>query len=96
MWCRGICQIPDVLKAAPTLAGVWENYKVYLDRSRSLSAWHVYTVLGVGEENGQRYVHLRNPWGNTEPGRDGKCDGVHLHASSFRLAAGSGERWPVI
>lgn len=39
-------------------------------------AWHVYTVLGAGEENGQKYVQLRNPWGNTEPGSDGKNDGI--------------------
>jgi hypothetical protein len=24
---------------------------------------HVYSVVGAGEENGQRYVELRNPWG---------------------------------
>jgi hypothetical protein len=24
---------------------------------------HVYSIVGAGEENGQRYVELRNPWG---------------------------------
>ncbi len=38
--------------------------------------WHVYTVMGVAEENGTKFVQLRNPWGNTEPGSDGKDDGI--------------------
>ncbi|MDP1825775.1 MAG: C2 family cysteine protease [Archangium sp.] len=43
---------------------------------------HAYTVLSAGEENGQRYVELRNPWGRGEPARDGQDDGV------FRLTPG--------
>jgi len=39
-------------------------------------AWHVYTVLGAGEEGGQKYVELRNPWGFSEAGHDGKDDGI--------------------
>ena len=41
-----------------------------------LSAHHCYSVLGVSKVDGQRYVHLRNPWGSTEPGNDGKNDGI--------------------
>lgn len=37
---------------------------------------HAYSVLGVSEEGGARYVLLRNPWGKGEPGRDGENDGV--------------------
>jgi hypothetical protein len=37
---------------------------------------HAYTVMGVAEENGQKYVVMRNPWGSTEPGNDGNNDGV--------------------
>ncbi len=37
---------------------------------------HAYTVLGVKEENGQQLVQLRNPWGEREPGNDGRDDGV--------------------
>jgi Calpain family cysteine protease len=37
---------------------------------------HAYTVLGVKEENGQKLVQLRNPWGEREPGNDGRDDGV--------------------
>jgi hypothetical protein len=36
---------------------------------------HAYTVMGVSEENGQKYVSLRNPWGEKEPGNDGADDG---------------------
>jgi hypothetical protein len=39
-------------------------------------AWHVYTVLGAVEEGGQKYVQLRNPWGFSEAGNDGKDDGI--------------------
>ncbi|MDP1829707.1 MAG: C2 family cysteine protease [Archangium sp.] len=39
-------------------------------------AWHVYTVLGAVDEGGTKYVQLRNPWGSTEPGSDGKNDGI--------------------
>lgn len=41
-------------------------------------AWHAYTVLGTSEENGTRYVQLRNPWGSHDGGtiRDGKDDGI--------------------
>ncbi len=39
-------------------------------------AWHVYTVLGAVEEGGAKYIQLRNPWGNNEPGSDGKDDGI--------------------
>lgn len=37
---------------------------------------HAYTLLGVEEENGQKRVSLRNPWGEKEPGHDGRDDGI--------------------
>lgn len=36
---------------------------------------HSYSVLGAVEEGGKKYVLLRNPWGQSEPGYDGKNDG---------------------
>ncbi len=39
-------------------------------------AWHAYTVLGATEEAGEKLVQLRNPWGSSEPGNDGKNDGI--------------------
>lgn len=32
--------LPHVVNIAPTIVGVWENYKLYLHRSKNLSAWH--------------------------------------------------------
>jgi phosphodiesterase/alkaline phosphatase D-like protein len=32
--------LPELLRLAPNLAGVWENYKTYITRSPSLREWH--------------------------------------------------------
>ncbi len=32
--------MPRVVDIAPTIVGVWENYKLYLERGRNLAAWH--------------------------------------------------------
>lgn len=32
--------VPKVVKDAPTVVGVWENYKNYLDRAKNLAEWH--------------------------------------------------------
>jgi len=37
---------------------------VYSDAN--IVASHCYTVLGWAYRNGQKYIILRNPWGNTE------------------------------
>jgi hypothetical protein len=37
---------------------------------------HMYAVVGVREEGGEKFVKLRNPYGATEPERDGKDNGV--------------------
>ncbi|MCH8147611.1 MAG: alkaline phosphatase D family protein [Planctomycetes bacterium] len=31
---------PPVVEIAPTIVGVWENYKLYLDRAENLRDWH--------------------------------------------------------
>lgn len=47
-------------------------------------AWHMYTVLGAVEEGGAKYVQLRNPWGSSEHGSDGKNDGIFkMEMSTF-------------
>ena len=33
-------QAPRIVQKAPTVVGVWENYKTYLARGRNLSEWH--------------------------------------------------------
>jgi hypothetical protein len=37
---------------------------------------HAYAVLGYEEVEGVRQLVVRNPWGNTEPGADGRNDGL--------------------
>lgn len=33
-------EIPDSVRLAPNLPGVWENYKTYIDRAPNLREWH--------------------------------------------------------
>ncbi len=33
-------ELPRLLELAPTITGVWENYKLYLSRAPNLSEWH--------------------------------------------------------
>ncbi|MGF1581398.1 MAG: alkaline phosphatase D family protein [Gemmataceae bacterium] len=33
-------QTPELVKLAPTITGVWQNYKTYLERGKPLSLWH--------------------------------------------------------
>lgn len=33
-------KLPRLLEVAPTITGVWENYKLYLERGKSLAEWH--------------------------------------------------------
>lgn len=33
-------QSPAVVQVAPTIVGVWENYKLYLSRGKNLAEWH--------------------------------------------------------
>ncbi len=33
-------KFPEIVNKAPTITGVWENYKIYLERGRNLSEWH--------------------------------------------------------
>ena len=39
-------------------------------------AWHAYSLIGTSTENGEKFVQLRNPWGRSEHGTDGKDDGI--------------------
>lgn len=36
----GQASLPRILGLAPSLAGVWENYKYFLERGANLAAWH--------------------------------------------------------
>jgi len=33
-------ETPRVVRHAPTIVGVWENYKLFLERGKNLAAWH--------------------------------------------------------
>jgi phosphodiesterase/alkaline phosphatase D-like protein len=33
-------KLPDLVKVAPTITGVWENYKFFLDQGMPLQQWH--------------------------------------------------------
>jgi phosphodiesterase/alkaline phosphatase D-like protein len=37
---QGVDELPPSLQVMPTLAGVWENYKLYLSRNDDLADWH--------------------------------------------------------
>jgi hypothetical protein len=51
---------------------------------RGVVADHAYTVLGVEQRDGETFVKLRNPWGEREPGHDGRDDGIfELPVSKF-------------
>ena len=41
-WLRqsGAADAPRVVGLAPTIAGVWQNYKLYLERGLDMAAWH--------------------------------------------------------
>ena len=41
-WLRqsGAADTPRVVALAPTIAGVWQNYKLYLERGLDMAAWH--------------------------------------------------------
>ncbi|MBI3541323.1 MAG: hypothetical protein HY073_04220 [Deltaproteobacteria bacterium] len=59
---------------AGTYPGPQNEYK-----QEGLVNSHAYTVIGVKEDLGQKYVVLRNPWGQVEwngPGADKKNDGI--------------------
>lgn len=43
---------------------------------KGLVAGHAYTVLSFDDKSDQ--IRLRNPWGDTEPGNDGKDDGIFV------------------
>jgi hypothetical protein len=49
-------------------SAIYTNTGVYAD--------HSYSILGYAERGGEKYVKLRNPWGESEPAGNGPNDGV--------------------
>ena len=59
-------QLPEVVRDMPSIVGVWENYKLYLDRGTNLSRWHR-TVPGVFTFDDHELVN--DFWGAGSTGR---------------------------
>jgi hypothetical protein len=69
-------------KKLPMTAGTHDDKSIYTNTG--VYADHAYSVLGAEEVNGQKLILLRNPWGESEAGNDGKNDGYFkLEISKF-------------
>ena len=66
----------------PMAAGTYGTEDAAKYTNTGVYAHHAYSVVGVEEENGTKYVKVRNPWGQSEHGSDGKNDGF------FRIELG--------
>jgi len=58
--------VPRVLEVAPSLVGVWENYKLYLSRGVSLAEWHRRVPSWFTFDD---HELLNDIWGAGSPGR---------------------------
>lgn len=56
---------PDVVRHAPTIAGVWENYKTYLTRGVNLATYHRYVPTFFTFDD---HEILNDVWGAGSPG----------------------------
>ena len=57
--------VPQEVKVAPTLVGVWQNYKVFLDQGKNLSTWHRNMPSFFTMDD---HEILNDVWGAGEPG----------------------------
>jgi phosphodiesterase/alkaline phosphatase D-like protein len=57
--------MPDVLKKAPTLAGVWQNYKYFMNQSPNLVNWHRHIPTFFMYDD---HEMLNDIWGAGSPG----------------------------
>jgi len=65
----------DIERGVPMAAGTHGTDQAARYTNTGVYANHAYSVLGVEEKNGEKFVKLRNPWGQSEYGNDGKNDG---------------------
>lgn len=64
-------------RGLPVSAGTYSKDEAARYTNTGVYPNHSYTVYGVEEKDGVRYVKLRNPWGQSEPyPGDGKNDGI--------------------
>lgn len=66
-------KISDAVKSGGAVVALSKSWEPGV---QGVVADHAYTLLGVSEKNGQKMVQLRNPWGEREPGHDGRDDGI--------------------
>jgi hypothetical protein len=60
----------------PVSAGTYGDDQSARYTNTGIYADHSYSVLGYKEKNGEKYVTLRNPWGESEPPGNGPNDGI--------------------
>ncbi|MBI3182866.1 MAG: hypothetical protein HYZ28_12080 [Myxococcales bacterium] len=79
-------EIKSALEAKQSVAaGTHGHESESMYAGTGVYADHAYTIFGVSEENGQKYVHLRNPWGEVEPSGNGPDDGnFKLEMATFQ------------
>ncbi|MFO0601021.1 MAG: C2 family cysteine protease [Myxococcaceae bacterium] len=73
---KGDALFAQIKAACANKGAVVALSKTWDPSEQGVVADHAYTLLGVEEKNGQKFVQLRNPWGEREPGRDGRDDGI--------------------
>ncbi|MBL8956115.1 MAG: hypothetical protein JNK82_35405 [Myxococcaceae bacterium] len=60
----------------PVAAGTYGETQAARYTNTGVYANHAYSVVGYEEVNGEKFVQLRNPWGESEPAGNGPNDGV--------------------
>ncbi|SMP74699.1 PhoD-like phosphatase [Neorhodopirellula lusitana] len=63
---QGVDELPAPLQVMPTLAGVWENYKLYLARNEDLAKWHRHVPSYFTFDD---HELLNDIWGASEAGK---------------------------
>ena len=63
---QGVEQLPRSVQLMPTLVGVWENYKLYLDRGEELSRWHRHVPSYFTFDD---HELVNDIWGSAEAGK---------------------------
>ncbi|TWU50503.1 PhoD-like phosphatase [Rubripirellula tenax] len=63
---QGVDEVPKVVEVAPTIVGVWENYKLYLDRGVELAKWHRHVPSMFTFDD---HELVNDIWGSGEAGK---------------------------
>ncbi|QDT04186.1 PhoD-like phosphatase [Rubripirellula lacrimiformis] len=63
---QGVQENPKVVEVAPTIVGVWENYKLYLSRGVELAKWHRHVPSMFTFDD---HELVNDIWGSGEAGK---------------------------